>query len=192
MVRPLEFDKDIVLSSALKCFWQQGYAATSMRDLEKVTRLSTGSIYNSFGSKEKLFEQSFDFYVDKVIGRRIHKYLEHKNARTGILAFFEDSLTSPTEIRILGCLLVNTTVESDVHSDVMVAKLNDAHRQVKHALKKALVRGMEAGQINGALDAKAMASHLGIILSGILVKVKTSADTSWHKETMDFIAQLLD
>lgn len=192
MVRPLEFDKDIVLSSALKCFWQQGYAATSMRDLETATRLSTGSIYNSFGSKEKLFEQSFDFYVDKVIGRRIHTYLEHENARIGILSFFEDSLNSPAEIRVLGCLLVNTTIESDVHSEELIGKMNDAHRLVKRALKKALLRGIEAGQINKNLDPNTMASHLGIILSGILVKVKTSSDTSWHQETMDFIAHLLD
>ncbi len=132
--------------------WKQGYAATSMRDLEKATNLSTGSIYNSFGSKEKLFETSFDYYVDKVIGRRIHVYLEDQDARKGILAFFEDSLNSPPDIRVFGCLLVNTAIESDGHSDDIREKMTLAHKRVNRAMGKALERGIEAGQINAAIN----------------------------------------
>ncbi len=192
MVRPLEFDKDVVLSSALKCFWKQGYAATSMRDLEKATSLSTGSIYNSFGSKEKLFERSFDFYVDKVIGRRIRNYLEHDDAKHGILAFFEDSLNSPADIRVFGCLLVNTAIETDIHSEDMREKMYLAHKRVNTAMQKALIRGIEAGQISKDKDAHVLSQHLGMILSGLLVKVKMNKDTSWHADTMKFIKSLLD
>lgn len=192
VVRPLEYDKDVVLSSALKCFWKRGFAATSMRDLEKATKLSTGSIYNSFGNKEKLFEQSFDFYVDKVINQRIEDYLQCEDARAGILDFFEDSLNRPADVRIFGCLLVNTAIEFDMHSETMRSKMNRAHRRVNAALENALMRGIEAGTINKNLDAAVMAQHLGLILSGLLVKVKTSKDTAWHADTMRFIANLLD
>lgn len=192
MVRPVEFDNDVVLSSALQCFWKQGYAATSMRDLEKATSLSTGSIYNSFGNKEKLFEKAFDFYVDKVIGRRIRDHLENENAREGILAFFEESLNNPPDIRAFGCLLVNTAIESDIHSPKLVEKMRLAHKRVNTAMQEALIRAIEAGQINQDIDTKSMADNLGMILSGLLVKVKTSKGTSWHAGTLKFISDILD
>ena len=76
MPRSKSFDESIVLSQMVDVFWKQGYDATSMRHIEKATKLSAGSIYNEFGSKQKLFNRTLAFYIKTIIGQRIISYLQ--------------------------------------------------------------------------------------------------------------------
>ncbi len=192
MVRPIEFEEKKVLGSAMRCFWKRGYAATSMRDLEKATGLSTGSIYNSFGNKDGLFEKSLDFYVDTVIQRRIHVFLGHENPQQGIIDFFADSMDKPEQVRVLGCLLVNTGIEGDHHSDRVHEKMKAAQKKVNRALLATLERGLKSGEITTNTDPVVLARHLGMLLSGLLVRLRSDRSTAWHSDTLKFVSELLD
>ena len=55
MARPKEFDEHEVIGKALELFQRQGYDATSVRDLQEQTGLSSSSLYAAFGGKEQLF-----------------------------------------------------------------------------------------------------------------------------------------
>ncbi len=192
MVRPIEFEEKKVLGSAMRCFWKQGYAATSMRDLEKATGLSTGSIYNSFGNKDGLFERSLDFYVDTVIQRRIDTFLGQADARQGILDFFADSMDKPEQIRAMGCLLVNTGIEGEHHSGRVHQKMKAAQKKVNRALLQSLTRGLQGGQITTKTEPVSLARHLGMLLSGLLVRLRSDKTTGWHGDTLKFVSNLMD
>ena len=60
--RPREFEVDDVLDRAIEVFRERGYEASSMADIERATGLNTSSIYNTFGSKEALFNRSLARY----------------------------------------------------------------------------------------------------------------------------------
>lgn len=64
MVGKRRFDEDAVLDAAMRVFWQRGYGATSIEDLERATGLRRGSLYNAYGSKETLFLRVFDRYAE--------------------------------------------------------------------------------------------------------------------------------
>ncbi len=51
MPRVQEFDTDTVVARARDLFWDKGFEATSVPDLERVTGLNRSSLYNAFGSK---------------------------------------------------------------------------------------------------------------------------------------------
>src|SRR5690554_1038604 len=55
MARPREFDKDEVIERAMLLFWEQGYEATSIRDLKKAMGISSSSMYEVFGDKRGIF-----------------------------------------------------------------------------------------------------------------------------------------
>ena len=56
------FDREESIEKAMQVFWQKGYDQTSLKDLIDATGLLKGSLYNSFGSKEKLFLECLEYY----------------------------------------------------------------------------------------------------------------------------------
>src|SRR3981081_736929 len=63
MARPREFDEDTVLEAATQRFWNNGYEATSMRDLADHTGMTTPSLYNAFGDKRAIYRLVLDRYA---------------------------------------------------------------------------------------------------------------------------------
>ena len=63
--RPREFDPDAFLNTALNCFWQNGYQATSMADLMKATGLASASIYKLYPDKRAIYLAALQRYMDE-------------------------------------------------------------------------------------------------------------------------------
>ena len=55
MARLKEFDTGAVLEKAMDVFWSKGFEATSIQDLVNAMGINRGSIYDTFGSKARLF-----------------------------------------------------------------------------------------------------------------------------------------
>src|SRR5262249_34054524 len=69
MARPKGYDRDAALVAAPDLFWEQGYEATSISDLDQRTGLTRSSLYHEFGSKHELFEAALECYADRVIAQ---------------------------------------------------------------------------------------------------------------------------
>ena len=46
-----------ILKAAFQCFSKKGYHGTSMRDIFKATKLSSGAVYNYYSSKEEIVQE---------------------------------------------------------------------------------------------------------------------------------------
>ncbi|MEM9921565.1 MAG: helix-turn-helix domain-containing protein, partial [Bacteroidota bacterium] len=62
MPRSKNFDRQEVLQKAVELFWQKGFHATSMQDLVDHLEINRGSMYNTFGGKEQLFQEALALY----------------------------------------------------------------------------------------------------------------------------------
>jgi AcrR family transcriptional regulator len=60
VARPREFDEAKALEKAIKCFWERGYEATSMRDLATKMGISAPSLYNTYGDKHARSPSHFE------------------------------------------------------------------------------------------------------------------------------------
>ncbi|MCP1168531.1 TetR/AcrR family transcriptional regulator [Limimaricola litoreus] len=65
MTRSRTYDRDTALDAALTLFWEKGYHATSLKDLEAALRMRPGSIYAAFKSKEELYLAALDRYFER-------------------------------------------------------------------------------------------------------------------------------
>src|SRR5882762_6887225 len=61
--RPRGFDRDAALEAAMFLFWRKGFAATSMNDLCDAMGVRSPSLYAAFGSKETLYLEVIERYV---------------------------------------------------------------------------------------------------------------------------------
>jgi len=91
--RPREFDRGAALEAAMLAFWRKGFAATSMNDLCDAMGVRSPSLYAAFGSKEALYLEAVEHYVE-IFGPPVwDKLAEGATARAGV----ENLLLAATE-----------------------------------------------------------------------------------------------
>ena len=147
--RPREFEVDDVVDSLVDLFWSQGYEATSMSDIVEATGLNKSSLYNSFGSKEELFEAAVTRYVE-MRQSMLQGVLRDGDAGiediTMFLEFVEQELAG--EFGSRGCLAVNTTTELGGRDDSVITMSAGYRNEIRTSLRAALHRSAAAGEID--------------------------------------------
>src|ERR1700719_2325648 len=63
MGRPKKFNREGVLDRAIPVFWKQGFANTTVQDLEQATGVNKSGLYAEFKDKEDLFLASLERYI---------------------------------------------------------------------------------------------------------------------------------
>ncbi len=129
MPRPKSFDVDDALDQAIDLFWVNGYAGTSIEDLVNHLGINRGSLYSTFGSKQKLYERALDRYAsagrDWMAAALRDPTIPLRDTINTILT----STAETTDHR--GCLLVNTAMErnaTDERSLDLTSKALDERR----------------------------------------------------------------
>ena len=69
MPRKPEYDRDDLIARARDIFWRQGWAGTSLKDLERELKLKPGSFYAAFGSKDALYGLALERYAQEGVAR---------------------------------------------------------------------------------------------------------------------------
>jgi TetR/AcrR family transcriptional regulator, copper-responsive repressor len=64
MGRPKNFNREEVLEKAMPVFWKQGFADTSLQDLERATGVNKSGLYSEFRDKEDFFVQCLRRYLE--------------------------------------------------------------------------------------------------------------------------------
>ncbi|MCL6416606.1 TetR/AcrR family transcriptional regulator [Aestuariirhabdus sp. Z084] len=191
MPRPKTYNEEAVLTSAMLCFWRKGHAATSMKDLEAATRLTPGSLYNSFGSKDGLFLKVLDHYIDCVVRHRVERFLLQGDPVKGIEQFFLDCFKPRAAYDGLGCLLINTSTELGPHDEAVRQKVAMGMKQAEKGLISALQRAQQVGALPATIDAQARAAHLGLLMNGMLVSSQVATNRRWLTPAMASVRALL-
>ena len=132
-------------------FWQRGYFATSMQDIEAITGLKKMSLYNVYGNKESMFEKSMDLYESKMKSHLKTAEYNSANGFSAIKLFFEGMLKEVLQDKNnYGCFLCNSIIEFSGTSP-------DFHKRVDRRfdqLKSKFMEFIERGQIDGTLHTK--------------------------------------
>lgn len=175
-------------------FWNKGYEATSMRDLEKASQLTAGSIYHEFGSKKQLFYRTLSFYINTVIETRIQKYLlDSDNPIHGIKEFLITTFKGvPEPFQKQSCLLVNTAAELGQEDGDIGKVINQGFHKIETAMVAALKKARSQGQIAQDLDIESAAKSFSLLMPGLLIAAKNNAKPKTLQTVVEFqINQLI-
>ncbi|MGE3363090.1 MAG: TetR/AcrR family transcriptional regulator [Rhizobiaceae bacterium] len=162
MSRNREYDETQVLAGAMDAFRRKGYAGVSVRDLEAVTGLTSGSIYNAFGDKEGLFRAAFHFYVVGFVYERLERFAGPA-ARLENLEELYLSIFRPPLDDGFGCLVTNSMIEFGPVDTPASQTIDEVARMLSAAIGGVLVR--EIGQGASA----SMTQRLILLYHGLLV-----------------------
>ncbi|MEO1679608.1 MAG: TetR/AcrR family transcriptional regulator [Pseudomonadota bacterium] len=111
MPRPKSYDRQDALTKACYAFWEHGFQALGVRELEQLTGINQFAIRSEFGGKEGLYLEALSFYSDAAITREMAPMLT--GGIPEVIAFLQGLVTpgSMTSSEF-GCLIVNTGIEN--------------------------------------------------------------------------------
>lgn len=179
MARPLEFDRDQALMSALGVFWRQGYQAATVPDLLEATALSRSSLYAAFGDKRGLYLQCLDLYTARTLGLLSQLRAEQPPVMA-LRLFFERTLFQP------GCLLVNTTLEMAEVDDGLRDEAGVRMARVQAAFEVCL---RDAG--SAPAQAAELADFLMLINQGLRVSSRRALTPEARQAQLDTAFRIL-
>ncbi len=183
MARPREFDRETVVANATDVFWAQGYAGTSLDDLDRATGLNRGSLYNAFGDKHGLYLECLDLYGSHEIGAAVALLEDTCSKRSAIRMLFKSAVDS---VRLggdrRGCLLCNAAIELAPHDQDVEQKVVEHLGRLRGAFKTALECD---GASRSRSEVARLSDHLTASYMGLLVMAKGGFPVAHLKRTAD-------
>lgn len=179
MARPRAFDPGAALDAVTDTFWDKGFEATSLTDLEQATGLARSSLYQAFGDKRALFDAALDHYRAQQVDPLLAD-LERPGAGLpelrAYLATLAAALRADPALAARGCLMVNTMTELGSHDQDAHTLALAYHRRITAAFANAL-RGTGSGVRQRARTERAARTLFAAVI-GVMVTAHLDPDAA--------------
>ncbi|MEV5024550.1 TetR/AcrR family transcriptional regulator [Paenibacillus sp. LPE1-1-1.1] len=192
MGRIREFNEEKVLDAAMQLFWEKGYEATSLSDLTSRMGIQRPAIYSAFGGKEELFEaalRKYTMFHASLIRTRLQSNPSVKEAfRTFFEGVVDEEYTQNTR---KGCFCINTMVELAPHDEKFEILTREHQMYLSVIFEETIQRGIQSGELEADIDAKALSQALIVSLIGLTVIMKSHPKRSFVDNTIKVTLALL-
>jgi AcrR family transcriptional regulator len=183
MSKQAKFDRDDVIEKAKNLYWQKGYHATSMRNLQDVVDMRPGSIYAAFGSKDNLFKEALNRYAQESNALLSECMAQEPEILQGLKRFLRivttcNKGTAPNSM----CMMVKTVGElTDNDNPELLAIATGILERVETSFTDFFQRAIDNGEINKEKDPAELARNFQIQIIGL----RTYAQIKNSEEAVD-------
>lgn len=177
MVRPRTLSDETLLERATPLFWQQGYAATSVRDLTQATGLSTAALYHRFSDKEGLFLEVLQHYAQTGLVERLQRCAGFEDPVEAIRAFYEELIQRTlADSEHKGCLLINTVLDGAAVAPPAKAFVQECMAQLEQFFSTQLQRAVSTERLSQSTDVSGTALALVSLVFGLRISARLNPD----------------
>ncbi|HDX9642871.1 TPA: TetR/AcrR family transcriptional regulator [Bacillus mobilis] len=192
MARLREFDEEKALDAAMQLFWEKGYAATSLSDLTAKMEIQKPSLYSAFGDKEGLFEAALRRYTNLHAANIRTKLQNEQSVKEAIRTFFENMVEEEYKKEFSkGCFCINTMVELAPHNEKFEVLTREQQMYLTVIFQELITKGIQSGELQNDLNAKALAQTLVTSLIGLTVLMKSRPERSVIDNSVSIIVSLV-
>ena len=174
--RPRGFDRDAALEAAMFLFWRKGFAATSMNDLCDAMSIGSPSLYAAFGSKEALYLEAVEHYVQSQGPPVWDKLAEGATARAGIenlLIALTESLPK-SRAAPAGCMALLAGV-SDEWPSAIVRVVRKVRLEMRGMLRSRLGNAVAKGELPASTDIEGLSRFYLSVFQGMAIQARDGA-----------------
>ncbi|MDE2516987.1 MAG: TetR/AcrR family transcriptional regulator [Rhodospirillales bacterium] len=165
-------------------FWDRGYEGTSFDDLIAAMRISPSSFYNSFTSKERLYQEAIEAFQAQAAEGFLGDLAsgpDTKSAFARVLERAAREFTAPDHPR--GCMISLACTHGPPALDGLHERLAGYRHAAQSAMAARIRQGIAAGDVAPATDAEALAGYYDALLRGMAVAARDGANEARLRET---------
>lgn len=174
--RPKNFDRSVALQQAMKLFWERGYEGTSFDDLTAAMGISASSFYNSFGSKERLYQEAAQAYM-AAAGQW---FIAELDADTDTKTAFHRLLSAAAceftrNDRPSGCMISLACTQVPPALMCLRDTMAAHRRAAQSAMAARIHRGIDEGDLPENTDVEALAAFYSTLSRGLAAQARDGA-----------------
>ena len=195
MPRIAKYDRQIALGRAVDLFWERGYFATSMKQIEQALDMRPGSLYATFGSKDGLFQEALDVYAS----RMAEELASHLRPYSSLLSGLKDYLRklalsyaagSPTPAR--ACMIIKTLLELSSRENALQQQVNTILEKIEYRFSAIIEEARNRGEIAPDTDCRRLARLLQAQIMGLRSFAQREVPAHQVEQLADDMAHILD
>lgn len=187
MPRVKKFKEQEAVQKAMNIFWAKGFEATSLSDLTKGLGIGKGSFYDTFGSKQALFNRALREYQESGMERLDQMLAASPDPQEGIMKFVlghTQSILNDPESK--GCLVANSSAECSEDGEVQAFLAN--HNELIRAKLAAYL----GPKVKGKQRSEALAHLVMNHMTGISVMSKVIKDPQQFADSNQLFLEMLN
>jgi TetR/AcrR family transcriptional repressor of nem operon len=191
MSQAINKSKQAYVQKATMLFWEKGFHATSMREIQEHIDMRPGSIYATFGSKEGLFKEALQYYADDGLNY-LNECIETSGSPLMALKQFIRNIvinsyhTAPSEM----CMLVKTIAELTDSHEALLLESKRLLKVVEDAFTHLLIQAQQEGELAATKDTSRLARFLQTQVIGLRAYAKANGNENIHELVDDALACL--
>lgn len=192
MARTKAFSEAEALDQAMTLFWEQGYEATSVRDLATRAGIGLSSLYNAFGDKRDVYGAALERY--RAMEReQFAAILDASSAiRPTLAGLFDELIDMLLSGGGRGSFTLNAAVELGGRDPAVTAQLRAHFDDICDLLAGRLAAAQAAGEITAARRPDELARYLLFGLYSLAMMVKIYPDRQRLAGMAEILLAILD
>lgn len=170
MPRKPNYDRNDLIARARDLFWQQGWAGTSLKDLESALQMKPGSFYAAFGSKDALYRLALEKYASDGLARLDE--LARTLGPLKSLQRFPQVVIGNDSAPAKACMLSKTLLELQAQNHPLAQDANLHLLNMESRFADLFTQAQNAGEISDTQDPAALARRYQSDLLGLRVSAE--------------------
>lgn len=193
MSRTTLYNRHEALERAIQLFWQKGFHATSLKDIEQALDMRPGSIYAAFGNKDGLFQEALDYYAQADL-KELERILSNYEFPLLGLAAYVRQLGGIREENLpsRACMLVKSLLELGAREQLALEKVEKLLAGMEARFAACFVEAQQLGELDHQLDAVRLGRRLQAEIMGIRAFAQRDVDSAAVQAVADDIASSIE
>jgi TetR/AcrR family transcriptional repressor of nem operon len=176
MPRAARYDRDAALDAAMTLFWDKGYHATSLKDLEATLNMKPGSIYAAFDSKGHLYLLALERYFEQSRAGFRAMMLRAQSPLTGLANHFRSyAQLAPKDKARQACMLTKTLIDTRTTEPAIVEKARDYMQAMQQEFSACFSRAITQGELAATADPNRLARRFQANIAALRLELARGA-----------------
>lgn len=190
--RPLSFDRERLLQSVMNKFWEDGYTAVSFNEIAKENGLTRASLYNSFESKEALFLEALEYYLQEAPDMVFDRIEAGDSVGQGFFKLFDEAcILRAADLKQRGCMIVNSLNELATSPSPIGDRILTMFNQRKNKVSELITQAVEQNELPADTNIAVQANLVMTFICGFSTFSKTGVTESHLRQVCEaFLNQI--